>query len=672
MLSKIVSIYFVLALSAYNPLSASGEEKTQWKNISPATDSVIQLIAHPTNPNLQFAVTRNNLYRSANSGKFWQPLYLKHVESITINSSGTYLLAITNNYPVERQLWISKNEGSNFSLIGSFPGNQIFTSPDDNIFFANGCLSWGFCRSTDGGQTWKDFRNFPDGSPVEPENKNLNYLVQSVGFPSNNINEIYISGIYQHRHGAWSFPFFYITDNGGKNWKRIAHEEVFFIKQTDALYVYGCHGIKKIQNGSFQRISDQPLNSMIFVPDNSRLLWGINDCDPESRTILSSKDSGASWIEQSPFFHLDVTSISAVSENLTLFGTSGGGVYKYFNGKWYRESTGFIKPVVNNIASSLQSENLYSTTGEANYPALDNRFLQRFNSGAGWSDITKQINLRDDVYGHPEYFKEVKIDPFDSNHVVVTIGNSSGIFRTVQTYDGGKSWSPLPIPNEDFIHSKLRFNPYKKGVMHFFDSRSLVFKSSDSGLTFQRLPLTCSACPRPIDILNEISYDPFNDQRFYLLIGNKIFKTNNGGMTIKEPKRCNPCTTMNFPKWIRSFVALSQPNLLLAFTRNAVYETTDGAAHWKLLQHYTLGEIIQVISLDSHAEMLAAIIQDAEVSPDYRFYKRFAISTDHGRTWTFTFPSSLQQNNVLDIQPGAARNEAIVATDSGLYRVLVR
>src|SRR6476619_3300370 len=97
-----------------------------------------------------------------------------------------------------------------------------------------------------------------------------------------------------------------------------------------------------------------------------------------------------------------------------------------------------------------------------------------------------------------------------------------------------------------FVHSKVRFNPYKKGEMHFFDTRFFVFKSSDSGLTFQRLALKCSSCPRQIGNLGDIVYDQFNSKTSYLLSG-KIFKTSDGGLTLKEANQCNPCTVMNSP-----------------------------------------------------------------------------------------------------------------------------
>ncbi|MCI0446704.1 hypothetical protein L0152_26315, partial [bacterium] len=98
----------------------------------------MEIVRHPSDPNLQFAVSKNVLYRTTNGGRFWQPLNLKHVQSVVFNSSGSRLWAITYDYLTGQQLWASKNQGSNFSLFGSFPGSRIFVSPDDNILFASG------------------------------------------------------------------------------------------------------------------------------------------------------------------------------------------------------------------------------------------------------------------------------------------------------------------------------------------------------------------------------------------------------------------------------------------------------------------------------------------------------------------------------------------------------
>ncbi|MCI0618186.1 hypothetical protein L0244_34855 [bacterium] len=617
----------------------------------------MEIVRHPSDPNLQFAVSKNVLYRTTNGGRFWQPLNLKHVQSVVFNSSGSRLWAITYDYLTGQQLWASKNQGSNFSLIGSFPGSRIFVSPDDNILFASGCSAFGFCRSSDGGVSWKDFRNFPDGGPFEEYR--YNYLVLSVGFPTNKTDQMYISGIYQGSHNYLSFPFFYFTENGGKNWKKISRKQVYFLKVNHDLYAYGCGGIEKTHNSSLEKISDQPLTSIINVPGNESILWGVNNCDYRAKSIWVSSNTGVSWEERKPFFHLDVTSLSAVNSGRTLFGTEGGGVYAYSNGTWIRSSTGFIKPVVNIIASSVQSGILYSITGPEYY---NSRFLQKFEPGAGWFDLTNKLNLRDKAIGdYPETFRDTRIDPFDSNHVVVTIGNSAGLPRTVQTYDGGKTWNPLPLPNEPFIHNGVQFNPYKKGEMHFFNrGRFLIFRSSDSGLTFKKLPLNCSVCPGEYESIREIIYDPFNDEILYFLTYRKIWKSKDGGLSLSElPKP---------QRYFMSIVALPEPNSFLAFTMKAAYRTSDGGVHWKqIADYFNVGEIVKVISLTPEVEILTGIISNKN---DQQF-KRFAISKDRGKTWVFSFPSSLQQSDVLDIQPGSKTNEAIVATDSGLYRVAI-
>ena len=642
----------ILAIFIFAHSASSETVQTIWKNISPSMDSVMEIVRHPSDPKLQFAVTKNVLYRTTDSGR-WQPLNLKHTQSVVINSSGSRLLAITYDYPTGQQLWTSNNLGSNFSLIGGFPGSRIFTSPDVNILFASGCSAWGFCRSSDGGATWKEFRNFPDGGPFAEYE--YNYLVLSVGFPTNNADQMYISGIYQGNHGS-SFPFFYFTENGGKNWKKIARKQVYFVKVNQDLYGYGCNGIEKIRNGSLEKISDQPLTSLITVSDSESILWGLNSCDDRAKSIWVSGNAGIKWDEKKPFFHQDVTSISAVNSRRVLSGTEGGGIYAYSNGAWIRSSTGFIKPVVNIIASSAQSGILYSITGREYY---NSRFLQKFEPDAGWFDLTNKMNLRS--FGdYPESFREIKIDPFNANHVVVTIANSTGYFRTMQSYDGGKTWNPLPIPDEQFIHNGVQFNPYKKGEMHFFDrERFLVFKSSDSGATLKELSLNCSVCPVRQD-LREIIYDPFNNQILYFLTIRKIWKSTDGGFSVSElPKP---------QRYFMSIVALPEPNSFLSFTRKASYQTSDGGASWKkIADYFSVGEIVKVISLTPEVEILTGIINDKN-DPQFN---RFAISKDRGRTWTFSFPASLQQNSVLDIQPGSKANEAFVATDSGLYRVAI-
>ncbi|MCI0446670.1 hypothetical protein L0152_26135, partial [bacterium] len=598
---------------------------------------------------------KNVLYRTTNGGRFWQPLNLKHVYSVVMNFSGSRLLAIAVGDNAGAQLWVSKNQGSNFSLIGSFPGNQIFASPDDSILFASGCSAWGFCRSLDGGVTWKDFRNFPDGGPFAEYE--YNYLVLSVGFPTNDADQMYISGIYQGNHNYSSFPFFYFTENGGKNWKKIARKQVYFLKVNHDLYAYGCGGIEKKRNSALEKISDQPLTSLINVPGNESILWGLNSCDDRAKSIWVSNNAGIKWDEKKPFFHLDVTSISAVNSGRILFGTEGGGAYAYSSGTWIRSSTGFIKPVVNIIASSVQSGILYSITGREFY---NSRFLQKFEPGKGWFDFTNKMNLRS--FGdYPESFREIKIDPFDANHVVVTIGNSTGYFRTMQSYNGGKTWNPLPVPDEQFIHYVVQFNPYKKGEMHFFNrGRFLVFRSSDSGVTFERLPLSCSVCPGQQESLREIIYDPFNNQIMYFLTYRKIWKSKDGGLSLLElPKP---------QRYFMSIVALPEPNSFLAFTMKAAYQTSDGGAHWKrIARYFNFDGIVKVVALTQDAQILIGIISEK----NYPRFRRFAISKDRGKSWIFSSPSSLQQSNVLDVQPGSKGNEAIVATDSGLYRVAI-
>jgi photosystem II stability/assembly factor-like uncharacterized protein len=269
------------------------------------------------------------------------------------------------------------------------------------------------------------------------------------------------------------------------------------------------------------------------------------------------------------------------------------------------------------------------------------------------------MNLRS--FGeYPESFREIKVDPFDASHVVVTIANATGYFRTMQSYNGGKTWKSLSIPNEQFGHSGVQFNPYKKGEMHFYDrERFLIFISSDSGRTFKKLLLNCSICPGQYDTLREIIYDPFNDQILYFLAGRKFWKSKDDGLSfspLPNPRR-----------YFNSVIALPEPNSFLAFAMKGALQTSDGGLHWKQFINYYNVEIAKVISLTSDAKTLIGLVDD-KIDPEY---PRFAISNDRGKTWDFSFPSSLQESKVLDIQRGSKRNEAIVATDSGLYRVAI-
>lgn len=243
---KAITVFFFLAFqtAAAQNISLEQFKNLKARNIGPASMSgrVTSIDAVVANPDIIYLGTASGgVWKTENAGNTWQPIFddqpILNIGSVAIQQSNPSVLWVgtgegnpRNSLNLGGGIYKSLDEGKTWKMMGLEKTRNIHriiidpTNP--NIVYAAAIGNpyaehpeRGVYKTTDGGETWNLILHTNDTSGcadlvMDPTNPNK-----------------LLANMWQHRRTPYSFKSggsgsgFYITYDGGKNWKKLGKEE---------------------------------------------------------------------------------------------------------------------------------------------------------------------------------------------------------------------------------------------------------------------------------------------------------------------------------------------------------------------------------------------------------------------------------------------------------------
>jgi len=419
--------------------------------------------------------------------------------------------------------------------------------------------------------------------------------------------------------GDWSSLF--RSTNGGDSWRRVNYTK-----------------------------SNEPPFRIRFHPTDPRIFIGFSD------ELYRSSDRGVTWWRISAGFEpYDIQFIPGSPSRLCAVGNDAVGTPPRLGV--------FTSADLGVTWTRIQTTGLPESSGEAVlvidpsepetlYVLLDShRILKSVDGANTWNSVLKRPSGGS--------LEDLIIDPHDTN--ILYAGGRDGVFKTttggdrwfstkcdcqvaslavspgdpqsifgvgsndfvpsseskaVVTHDGGRSWSPLPLP-KDLSYLTIGINPADAQGILVGTQFGGVLRSVDAGASFQQ----------QVKGLNDLSadrlsMDPMNPARILAIsgFGSRLYETKDGAET---------WTSVTSPQKEVADIKIHPLNstLVVAAGRSpGIAVSTDGGTSW--IKRSPFGAAASVLALDpKNTETLY-------VAPGHEGAEQgIAKSTDLGRTW---------------------------------------
>lgn len=513
------------------------------------------------------------LFKSIDGGKSWLPSLARgETTAVAVDPRNPRnILAYVSGLSIFR----SVDGGNNWHLttgadIASDVSGFVFHPSDPLKVFAVGTGLFSSSQSTDGGETWTQFRTF-------------GYILSALVFDPNNPLTMY-SG---NATGAGIFK----TIDGGQSWSRANQ------------------GVPKDLNGS--RL---PIFGLAFAPGRSDALyaavWGGG--------IIKTVDGGATWSPAdvgllTPY----VLQLAAATPSNLYCITDGAGVWKSNTGSdsWTSANIGVSESLVTQIATDpTESLTVYASTYGGVFKSV--------NGGNDWS--LSSNGLPD---GH---INGVVISP-SQPHTLYALSLLNGVFKST---DSAKTWGVVNEGLDLVVQgafgpiilsaNSLAIDPTDPSILYLGANLGRVYKSVDGGASWRALPV-------PVGVANiaQVVMDPVTRTTVYAVgtnggfepLGGTIFRTQDGGST---------WTTFSNTECLAITLTVdrSNPSTLYAGGLPGFCKSTDGGASWQASASY-LPQANQLLIDPRDPSILYAAAGDYYVG----FSGGVFWSHDSGTTW---------------------------------------
>ncbi|MGX7668813.1 VPS10 domain-containing protein [Flavobacterium pedocola] len=557
---------------------------------------VASIAFHPTQPNTLFVgAPAGGLWKSTDNGYTWTEysigLTRLGVSSIVVHPTNPDIIYVgtgdrdagdSPGYGVWRstdggQTWSPRNTG-----MGNRTINEIIMSPvDPNILLAAGSNNIVY-RSTDGGANWLASA----GLTVNPKD---------IAFHPTNSSIVYASGTK-----------FFKSTNGGANWAEVTSgvpagtdRIALAVSPNQPNWVYllagggsGLVGIyKSIDSGAnfaTQTTGPNILGYATNGSDTASQAWYdlAIAADPTNANIIytggvnlwKSLDGGVTmscvsyWVSSSGGIdgvHADQHVLEFSPHTNAVYNGNDGGLYYTTDGgvKWNEISSGLGIAQIYKIGVSQQKFDLvingYQDNGSAmgrgsnfvtvrggdgmecaidptndNYiyaEAYNGSISRSTNGGASFSGIAGSI-----TEGGP-WVTPYKLDPNNSNTMLAGFVNiwrntdvrATNVWTQISAFAGTSTVVDLAIApsNSNVVYVS------RNGTNRFYKSSDALAASPTWTDLTASLPVTST--PKDIEI------DPTNPNIVYVAIGNKIYKTTNGGTSWADFSGTLPAISLN-------------------------------------------------------------------------------------------------------------------------------
>lgn len=276
--------------------------------------------------------------------------------------------------------------------------------------------------------------------------------------------------------------------------------------------------------GGWQKINDLPrqINSIVSDPTNPKVLYAGTGSSGAGSGVYKSEDAGLRWKYTSNGLPSeDVESLAFNSDNPPILyaALDGGDIYASTDGaqNWTKlgnaglmgfENFLFVAPSNKNVLFIIKS-----TRGIA----------RSRNGGYAWMPVDYGLPKSTD---RDAYTQSLAIDPTDENIVYLGTGwgsfNGNGVYKSV---DGGEKWTPANQNMTDYGITALAVNPKKPQVIYAGTVSGELFKSTNSGQSWNDIT-------KKVPFKNEIKGIAIDSSETIYLLSERvgIMFSNNGGI----------------------------------------------------------------------------------------------------------------------------------------------
>ena len=640
------------------------------RQIGPALMSgrIIDIEAHPTNNRILYLGTAGGgVWKSANGGASFQPIFDEHTQSIgkvKLDPTdpdntiwvGTGEIWTRNSVSVGDGLYKSTDSGLNWEKVGFEQSERISgieIHPENNQVMYVGVLGqlWsdseerGVYKSIDGGKSWEKVLY------IDPTTGCGDLIMDP-----NNPDVLYAS-MWEFRRTGWSF------NSGGNN--------SALYKSTDAGKTWN-----KVDNG-FPEGKMGRIAVAVAPSDSDRLYAVLETEDEKKRGLYGSKDAGASWellngdfgLVVRPFYFSRITIDPRDPDVVVKAGLTGS--ISRDGGKTFK-NLGFMHSDIHDITFDLHnSDRMYvatdgglyrswdgGTTMEivANLPlsqfyqiSVDNAEpyniyggLQDNGSWYGPSASPGGIEARDwNVVGVGDGFRVLKHT--EKPILYSEMQGAQNVWRFNTETQTTKTIQPLPVRGYD----DLRFNWNAPMAMsatqpdRFYMGSQYLHRSEDMGDTWEIISPDLTT----------------NDK-------SKQMQSESGGISIDNSGAENHCTIFTIAE-----SPLNGQVIWVGTDDGNIQVTKDGGKSWTNTTANLTGipanTWVYHIEASVHGEGTAYAVLEGHTSGDMNPY--VVKTTDFGQTWTsivsddiYGFARNIQEDYVNE-------DLLFLGTEFGLY-----
>lgn len=453
--------------------------------------------AHPEDPDIAYAATRQTVLRTADGGETWEPTGLsRNIEVIAISPSDPEVAYLSNR----RQVWRTDNGGDTWRQADRGLGDPgyIYSLTVDphspfTVYIAAGSGSY---RSIDGGRSW-----------VRGDGLSFVELVRITVDPDDP------AVLY----GAERFDNVWKSVDQGLSWTRLA---TFPGSPglADLEFDPSSHGTLYLALNGGTPSAGRPAGRVLRSLDRgvtwtevlaTELIHDLDfDLDQPGRAyvatdvlgVFRSEDSGTTWAPANEGLtaaqvlrltlapHSPGTLYAVVSSfRKEIFEPGSLGVWKSTDGgvSWSPINAGFeglggasgILPVVREVVADPQHAGvIYAVTAAGLFKSTD--------GGAAWQRIDQGSPLQ------PAW--DLAIDPRDSDILYAVAGQGIATATTAKSTDGGQTWSPLDGPIGTF--QVVEVDPWTPSTVYI--AGETFWRSEDEGASWTEVPRAPSGWTR--------------------------------------------------------------------------------------------------------------------------------------------------------------------------------
>lgn len=550
----IVAVTAVLLMAAPGPaapwLAAQQRAEPVWSSIGPDGGALTALAAAPGKPQILYAViAQGGIWRSESGGRQWtlagRGLAAYPITALVVDSRDDEVLyAAAWETGVLKSVdggssWAAANQGlasgAGFQALAADPYHpgRLYAGTGDGVY-----------ESLDGAATW------------HPANAGLaGHQVYAIAFTPAAVFAGFDGGVARSVNGGvtWQLARLGLGEAAQALAADPSRPAVLYAASTGAVWKSADGG------GTWSRASSFADPVILLATDAGGAVYVATP-----PTLFRSTDGAASFraLPPAPFVPAAGIRLATSSPPGTLLAATSSGLFRTLNGgiSWQPLNHGLRGLAVVSLAVDPRD-------ASAVYAGVTTGLLAGRHRDAAWSPRFAGLGLIQPVEA-PSF---LAVDPAGSGTIYRSL-----LFSLSRSFDGGRRWHDLGLPNSCLVVSALALDPSSPRTVYVggdngdagCQERDLAFKSTDGGNSWTALA---------IGAVNGIYVDPSSPETVYAL-ADGLMKSADGGMTWSSADAGLP------PQVIDSLYSLAidprSSTTLYAGAFSGLFKSTDGGGSW--------------------------------------------------------------------------------------------